>query len=199
MKKLSGIIAIIVLFLFATPAFAHVIVSPTQVGIGAFQTFTLGVPSEKDEPTVGLKLLLPKGLQEVTPNVKPGWVVTEKKQGSGEAALVTEIDWANGSIPAGERDEFSFSAQVPSQPTTLDWKAYQTYQDGSVVAWDQKPGTEKPGEEGTPYSQTQIINDLTNQKPVTTALSNGVNTAIAFSIFAVLLSGIALLLQLQKK
>jgi uncharacterized protein YcnI len=157
--------------LSATPAFAHVIVKPSEAGVAAFQTFTMGVPSEKDNPTVALRLVIPDGLQSVSPNVKPGWTIDIKKQGSGDDAKVTEIDWTGGSIPAGQRDDFIFSAQVPSKETSLQWKAFQTYEDGSVVSWDQNPDSmknlsdeqmEANEKKGLgPYSMTNVINDLT--------------------------------------
>lgn len=142
------------------PALAHVVVTPNSVGVAKFQTFDMGVPTEKDNPTVALKLLIPDGLKEVTPNVKSGWTITEKKTGDGDTAVVTEIDWTGGSIPPDQRDDFLFNAQVPSTATTIKWKAYQTYKDGSVVNWDADPSTIAKGEEGTPYSTTTVVNDL---------------------------------------
>src|SRR5258708_680758 len=105
-KNISAIfISIASLFSFAFPAFAHVIVHPSQAGVAAFQEFSMSVPTEKDNPTVGIKLLIPDGLQMVTPNVKAGWTITVKKNGTGDTAPVTEIDWTGGSIPSGQRDE----------------------------------------------------------------------------------------------
>src|SRR4051812_36632548 len=100
--------------LAAMPVLAHVVVKPSQVGVGAFQTFSIGVPVEKDVPTIGLRLIVPEGLEYVSPNVKPGWRIAMKKSGTGENAKVTEISWTGGLIPAGQRDDFVFSAKVPS-------------------------------------------------------------------------------------
>lgn len=49
--------------LTASPAFAHVVVKPSQVGLAAFQTFTMGVPAEKGTPTTGLRLVMPESLK----------------------------------------------------------------------------------------------------------------------------------------
>jgi uncharacterized protein YcnI len=143
---------------------AHIVVKPNTVGVGAFQTFTVGVPVEKDIPTIGIRLLIPEGLKYVSPNVKPGWRINVVKEGEGEGTKVTEITWSGGTIPVGQRDDFVFSAQVPSIVTSLNWKAYQTYSDGSVVSWDQDPSTITPGEESNPYSVTIIENDLKSNK-----------------------------------
>jgi len=179
----------------ASPVFAHVTVKPAQVGAAAFQTFTIGVPNEKDIPTVALRLVIPDGLHHVSPNVKPGWNVTVKKTGDGEDAMVTEINWTGGSIPSGQRDDFLFSAQVPATETKLQWKAYQTYQGGQIVSWDQAPVTnmsdedkEKMEQQGLgPYSETSIVNDL-KPAPTDSAPTSSSNTlsiaALAISVVA---------------
>jgi uncharacterized protein YcnI len=189
---------------------AHVVVKPNQVGIGSFQTFTTGVPNEKELPVTGLKLLIPENLASVSPNVKPGWTVSIKKTGEGEEAKVTEISWTGGSIPAGQRDDFLFSAKSPSEAGIIVWKAYQTYQDGTVVAWDQDPNAPKPsmapGDDDdhgmNPYSITKIVNDLVN--PSTTEVAKKMdqdssNTPMIFSVVALLLSCAAVGLALRKK
>ena len=117
-----------------------------------------------------------------------------------------EIDWTGGSIPAGERDEFNFQAQVPATPTTLDWKAYQTYSDGSIVTWDQNPATmdkmtngQMDMSKGGPYSETMVVNDLsaanslqTKNAPAAMAPSNSAKNsdepALAISVVALVLS-----------
>lgn len=77
--KTFGIILSCLLFLGVAKASAHVIVNPKSVGIGSVQTFTVSVPTEKDNPTVGLRLLIPRSVADVTPLVKPGWTITTKK------------------------------------------------------------------------------------------------------------------------
>lgn len=200
-KIISSVVSLGAFLLAAVPAFAHVVVKPTQVGVAAFQTFTVGVPNEKDTPTIEIRLLIPEGVKSVSPNVKPGWTIDIKKAGEGENATVSEIDWKGGSIPPEQRDEFVFSAQVPASETTLNWKAYQSYSDGSIVKWDQAPQTtmsdqdrEKMEKEGLGlYSTTTIVNDLQNtsslrsdQKPASD------NTALTLSITALALSVVAL-------
>ena len=170
-KKISiGLGIMLAAGILPLTALAHVTVKPATAGIAAFQTFVVSVPVEKDIPTVAIRLVVPEGLNFVTPTVKPGWKIDVKKQKTGkeitdddgmtmEEERVTEISWTGGSIPAGQRDEFSFSAQVPAQAGSVSWKAYQTYKDGSVVSWD-KPRQDKYEENTGPYSETQIVNDL---------------------------------------
>ncbi len=202
MKKIiASCISIVGLFVFALPAFAHVVVYPNQVGVAAFQEFTVSVPAEKDNPTVAVKLLIPNGLSSVTPNVKAGWTINIKRNGAGDDAKVTEIDWTGGSIPPDQRDDFLFQAQVPAKETTLNWKAYQTYQDGSVIAWEHDPKLSRGPDDDSappPYSTTKVINDLTGpastpaQSTTNGELGNKVKTFTLISEVALALSLIAL-------
>lgn len=178
-------------FLFSfSLAFAHVVVKPNQVGIGAFQTFTVGVPVEKEVATIGLRLVIPDGLQYVSPNVKPGWKINIKKSGTEHDSPVTEIEWTGGVIPTGQRDDFLFSAKVPSTEGKLQWKAYQTYADGTVVAWEKSADDQPKDETGKadfskfgPYSETKVIDDLASSDFPTdkTALTLSV-VALVFGI-----------------
>jgi uncharacterized protein YcnI len=210
MKKIVSSLFLASFFLlFASPIFAHVVVKPNQVGVAQYQTFTVGVPNEKEVPVTGLRLVIPEGVKSVSPNVKSGWTIKIVKTGGGEDAHVTEIDWTGGSIPAGQRDDFLFSAQVPSNETTLTWKAYQTYKDGSVVSWDQGPvsnQTDEQKEESEkkglgPYSQTKIVNDLAVlETPVASnSSSEKSNRAMTYSIVALALSICALAIQIRSK
>jgi len=149
---------------------------------------------------------MPPGLTDVVPNdASPNWTVSVV---TGKNNSIKEIDWTNGNLPAGERTDFLFQAQVPSKPTTLDWKAYQTYSDGEVVSWDRPPVTmmnmsnmsdfTKYG----PYSTTQIINDLTSQNSMNTMMNqmnNSISTALGLSILASVLAAAGVLMQLRKK
>ncbi len=197
-KKFGVVVLSVTILLAAQIASAHSVVTPNQAGVASFTNFSLGVPSEKPQATVSVRLLIPSGLKFVTPFVKPGWTIAVKKDGDN----VTEIDWTGGSIPAEQKDQFMFSAQVPSQPTTLAWKVYQTYKDGSVVSWDQDPAKTGDSDDDSaavgPYSTTQIVNDLgtgasstdleKQQKHSTTTA----RVSLAVSVLAALLAAWAL-------
>jgi uncharacterized protein YcnI len=218
MKKISAILPILAFFV-ASAALAHVSVKPAQVGVGAFQTFTVSVPSEKPVPTVGLRVIIPAGLEHISPTVKPGWTInlvhgeetTETSEPGHEAEeVVKEIVWTGGSIPAEFRDEFTFSAKVPASETSIVWKAYQTYRDGSVVGWEIAPGEEQPKKaDGTsdfsakgPASVTKVVNDLQptqNQQQQQQTPAKTKNTdALVVSMVAVVLSVLAIYIAKRK-
>jgi uncharacterized protein YcnI len=203
-KIASVLTAIVSLFILSfTPAFAHVIVHPDQTGVASQQEFTVTMPNEKNTQTVALKLLLPPGLMDVIPNMAPGWTISTQIKNN----QVTEIDWIDGNLPVGQRVDFLFQAQVPPTPTTLDWKAYQTYSDGEVVSWDQKPVTSQSMNmkkmdfsKFGPYSTTQVINDLTgsNMAMSQSTTDNSTNMTLGISILALVLSVVAIGMQLKK-
>ncbi len=209
------------LALSVVPVFAHAVVSPKQVGVAAFQDFSLGVPSEKDAATVSVRLLLPPGLNFVSPVVKPGWKVevksgpipagmTAPKAADGDVAttIPTEIDWTGGSIPTGQKDIFAFSAQVPAQAGELDWKVYQGYSDGSTVSWDLGPNDPQPKDDKGnpdfsskgPFSKTMVVNDL-KASPSTMDKSEAVSDKVplVLSVLAVLMSASALGMVFKKR
>jgi uncharacterized protein YcnI len=129
---------------------AHVVVRPAEVTTASFQTFTVSVPNEKGQPNTALKVLIPQDLKHVTPTVKPGWTVAIEKDGEGENASIKSLTWKDGSIPAGFREDFTFSAQAPASASEIQWKAYQTYADGNTVAWDLAKDKQPTKTDGSP-------------------------------------------------
>ncbi len=191
--KLSLVSSMLVL-VSAVPAAAHVVVKPAEVVVADFQTFTMGVPNEKDQPTTAMKLVIPVGLQFVSPTQKPGWHITVDKEGSGENATVKSITWSGGSVDTGLRDEFTFSAKVPDKAGELRWKAYQTYEDGTVVSWD-KQSSGKDDDEGSnsgPFSVTKVVVQ-SEQAAATGAAADAKKTASHAQNFAVAALGLSLL------
>lgn len=207
MKKF--LVSIFCFFVFAllssTGTFAHVVVNPDQAKVGEFQTFSVDVPNEKDNPTVKVRLLIPDGLEHVTPNVKPGWDIDVKTSNSAgdEEEKITEIVWSDGSIPQGRRDSFLFSARVPSDEADIIWKAYQTYQDGSVVKWDQEPNEnltddekEEQEEKGLgPYSTTSVIDDLANGERENNLKPDNITTFVAYAALALSIASLGFALR----
>lgn len=136
---------------------AHVVVTPAEVPTASYQTFNVSVPNERDDPTTKLKLVIPAGVDNVTPTVKPGWDIAVSKT-KDKSAAVKSITWKNGSIDQGLRDDFTFSAKTADQPVELQWKAYQTYAGGTVVAWDSADSSGH-GEGTGPFSLTNVVNE----------------------------------------
>lgn len=138
MKYQYQLILFILLLLslaFPSLVFANATINPTVTTTSSKAVFIVTVYADKDISTETIKILIPSGISKVIPFVKQGWTINTITTGD----KVTEIDWTDGNIPSGQQDTFTFSAQVPTKPTTLIWKISQTYADGTITTWDQNP------------------------------------------------------------
>lgn len=136
--------AVVALLLFSAVASAHVTVAPVQSSTGAWETYTLKVPSEKDVATVQVDLRIPAGAEFKQYEATPGWDVTIEGN---------KVSWiANGEgILKGQFQRFYFTAKNPDTAGEIAWDAYQHYADGSLVQWSGEAGTENP------HSVTSIV------------------------------------------
>ena len=163
---LAGLLAAGLILSAHSTALAHVVVRPSEVVTAGFQTFTVSAPNERDVPFNAIELRLPNGLKHVTPTVKPGWQIDVARENQNEDAAVKTITWRGGSVPGGFREDFGFSAQVPADATELQWKAYQTYEDGTTVAWDLTASQQPKKADGSPdfsasgpFSVTKVVKE----------------------------------------
>ena len=122
-------------------ASAHVTVNPRSVPPDSFEAFTVRVPTEKEQPTIQLRIEFPAGLTVSRFQPKAGWKREVEKDGAGR---ITAATWSGGQIAPDEYEEFAFVARTPEAPGKLVFKAYQTYQGGEVVAWVNPEGEDEP-------------------------------------------------------
>ena len=126
----------LVLALLLPVAAAHATVR-TEAGlaeskVGVSETYRLNVPTEKDISTTEIRLVIPAGVTITRFQVTPGFTRTVTTNAAG---LVTEVVW-RGRVAPMEYARFFFQARNPEEVGELSWKVYQTYSDGSLVAWD---------------------------------------------------------------
>jgi len=207
-KVIVGAVLVSALALvFSSTAFAHVTIKPGEVLTAGFQTFTVSVPNEKEISTVSVKVLIPSDVNYVTPTQKSGWEIIKETEGTGDEAVVKSITWQGGTITDGLRDEFTFSAQAPNKNTELQWKAYQTYADGTVVSWDKaEDGGHGEGDSNSgPFSVTKVISDASEGLASTAAdkaaadANKNANTALYVAIAGLFLGFIGIFLATRKK
>lgn len=129
--------------LFAGVASAHVTVNPGESAPGAWQTYTIKVPVEKDIPTVKVALKIPDGVEFKQYRPIPDWGVELTKDDAGAVTAVTWTAEGDG-IGPGEFQQFDFVAKNPDKETKVAWDAFQYYSDGSVVEWTGGDGAERP-------------------------------------------------------
>jgi len=148
-------------FVGAGTAAAHVAVDPsTAIAGDEAVTLTFHVANESETAgTVALTVALPADhpFADVSVAQVPGWTVTPTKQTlpapvtEGNLTIkeaVTSVTWtaqAGSKIGPGEFAEFKISAGPVPDATSLEFPTTQTYDDGTVVEWNQP--TPASGEE----------------------------------------------------
>jgi uncharacterized protein YcnI len=121
-------------------AWAHVRVVPEEVSADSFLVLTVRVPTEKDVPTTEVRVEIPEGFTISRVKPVPDWEYEFEE----EAGVVRAITWSGGEIGATEFQEFDVQGETPEEPGEYPWRAFQTYEDGSVVEWAGPEDSEEP-------------------------------------------------------
>ncbi|MFC4802036.1 YcnI family protein [Neobacillus sp. GCM10023253] len=213
MKKITTVFlpTILGLFLFSSVASAHVTVVPKTSTTGAWETYTVKVPVEKDVPTTKVTLKAPAGVEIMSYQPVPGWAYSADKDASGKVKSITFEATGEG-IQSGQFQQFSFVAKNPDKAAEIAWDAYQYYKDGSIVEWTGNEGSDSP------HSITNIVTgtatddhhdkaatEETKKNETTTDVADTKDSEktsslpLILSIVAVVLSLIAVLLGFRKR
>ena len=138
-------LAVTSMFVWAPTAWAHAAVSPPVARTGVLQQFTLAVPTEKeDATTTSVEVTVPDGVQIDSFEPEPGWTRHVSAHGGGEEAVVRQVTWTGGSVPAEEDAVFRFQATLTGGSKDYSFTVRQTYSDGSVVDWNGPESSETP-------------------------------------------------------
>jgi uncharacterized protein YcnI len=124
----------------AGTSWAHVTVAPEEVLAEEYETLTVSVPTEKEIPTTEVRVEVPDEFTVAGVQPVPGWDYEFEEDGG----LITSITWSGGEIQPREFQQFLVSSQAPEDPGEYPWRAFQTYEDGSVVEWTGPPDSEEP-------------------------------------------------------
>jgi uncharacterized protein YcnI len=117
---------------------AHVVVTPRESTAGAEQIYTVRVPTEGTVSSTTLELDIPAGMHVMQVTSGDGFTFDVKKEGD----RIVSITWKR-EIKPKEFALFTFTAHNP-QPGALQWKAHQTFADGSMRHWIGERGTKEP-------------------------------------------------------
>ena len=132
-----------VLLLATGVAAAHVSVAAPGAEQGGYTVLTFRVPTESDTAgTTALTVQLPN-LKSARTEPMPGWTSTVQKDPA--SATATSVTWTaepGVSVGPGQFQQFVLSAGPLPEQAEVEFPATQTYSDGTVVQWDQKPGAD---------------------------------------------------------
>jgi uncharacterized protein YcnI len=128
------------LLVTAAPAAAHVTVATDNPSPGGYAVLTFKVPGESDTGalTTELSVALPD-LTSARTEVMPGW--TARFDRDAAAGTVRSVTWTAAPGTGVSADQFALfrvSVKLPDQPS-VSFPTTQTYNDGTVVRWDQAP------------------------------------------------------------
>lgn len=213
MKKISKVFlpTVLGLLLFSSVASAHVTVAPKTSTTGAWETYTVKVPVEKDVATTKFTLKAPAGVEIKSYQPVPGWKYSDEKDANGIVKSFTFEATGDGILP-GQFQQFTFVGKNPENATKAAWDAFQYYKDGSVVEWTGDEGAESP------HSITEIVSGTSTDhhdgnakmedtkkeetKTIvakTTDSDNSNTLPLIFSVVSVLLSLVAMVVAIRKK
>lgn len=117
---------------------AHVIVTPRESAAGAEEVYTVSAMAEGTVSATALELEIPAGVHVMQVAAADGVTFDVKKDGD----RISSITWKSEIKPKG-RALYTFTAHNP-QPGALQWKAHQTFADGSVRHWVGERGSKDP-------------------------------------------------------
>jgi uncharacterized protein YcnI len=131
---------------------AHVVVQPSRSAPGAEQVYTLVAMVEGNVASTSVELEIPAGLHVTQVASGEGFTFDVKK----DKDRIVAITWKKDMKPKEKPARFTFTAHNP-QSGTLQWKAHQTFADGSVRHWVAERGAKtSDGKPADPASVTTI-------------------------------------------
>lgn len=211
MKKIVASISkvslatVMIFSLFGSIASAHVSVVPNTSSPGAWETYTVKVPVEKEAATTKFTLKIPSGAEFESYQPVPGWKFTSQKDTNGKVTSITFETAGEGILP-GQFQQFVFVVKNQENAGNAVWDAFQYYKDGSIVEWTGDKSSK------TPHSITNIVTAAAGNQTqamkmepakekakIESASKNNNSLPTILSIVAVLLSLVSVGLAFRKK
>jgi uncharacterized protein YcnI len=143
--------------LAASVAGAHAIVRPGASRPAEFQEYTLTVPTERDQPTVGVVLKVPEGITFLLVENTPGWTAKIVRRND----RIDEIHWSGGSIPPDFFGTFRLIGRNPVAEGEIAWRILQLYKGGETVRWIGGPDSASPAAR-TDITESAVPVDVVN-------------------------------------
>jgi uncharacterized protein YcnI len=198
--------AVVVLAL-ASPASAHVSVSPAEAPAGGFAQLVFSVPDELDSAsTTQVQVVFPSDhpIADASVEPVPGWsfqvqklaVTAPIKTDTGSSTqAVQSVTWTGGTIRPGEFQRFVVSVGLPANPGSLEFKALQTYSDGTVVRWiDSTPnGGPEPDHPAPVLTLTKAAGDTHATSTASSHSSSDDSTARTLGIIAIVVGALGVI------
>ena len=126
--------------LFASLAFGHIRIYPTESQLGAREKYTMRVPNEKQVACIRVEGEFPPEVSIYDFEFKQGWKIDFKKDDKGK---IIGAVWT-GKMAPYEFVEFGMLGINPKEGSNLVWKFVQYYDDGSKEEFTGPVGSRLP-------------------------------------------------------
>jgi periplasmic copper chaperone A len=129
------------------PAWAHVSITPDAAPKGSFTVLSFNVPNEEATAnTTKVVIVFPTDhpIGDASVEAVPGWTVKVEKTkldkpiqtDEGEVTeAVSQVTWSGGTIAPESFQQFTIEVGLPDDADSLEFKALQTYDNGTTVRW----------------------------------------------------------------
>ncbi len=167
------LLALLLVALAATPAWAHASFDVRQLPAGGSETVELRVPVEIDAGNEFVDVLVPAG-----------WTVDDCTGASGWSCATaprdddtTVVNLAREDGGAGDVELFTLGLTAPDAQGEYAFPVVQTYDDGSEAAWIGEPGGDRPapviqvGDDDTPVERSTELPTHGEEEPTAVAAS----------------------------
>jgi len=120
-------------------AAAHVTVWPKTAQTGAYEKYTVRIPTEGKVATTSVEIAIPAEAAFISVGAAVGHTYELKKVDGRVVGIVWSMQ-----IKPGEFAEFAFMARNPKEGKELVWKAVQRFADGTSTQWNGAAGSKQP-------------------------------------------------------
>lgn len=165
------LLALLLVALAATPAWAHASFDVRQLPAGATETFELRVPVEVDAGNEFVDVLVPAGWGVDDCVGATGWSCDTVARDDD----ATVVNLAREDDGAGDVELFVMALTAPSSQGAYAFPVVQTYDDGREAAWIGEPGGDRPapviqvGDDDTPVERSTELPTHGDDEPTPTA------------------------------
>ena len=189
MLRRLGIVGLVIcaVVVVGGPAWAHVSITPSAAPKGSFTVLSFNVPNEEATAnTTKVVIVFPTDhpIGDASVEAVPGWTVTVDKAkldkpiqtDEGEVTeAVSQVTWTGGTIEPEHFQQFTIEVGLPDDADSLEFKALQTYDDGTTVRWIEStpPGGTEPEHPAPVLTLTAAEGGTTSTTTATSPTTSG--------------------------
>ncbi len=131
--SVMGAFVLLPLLAHTMVVWGHVDLDPRQSIPKKWELYTLNVPTEKEVPTVAVRLRVPEAFEIEVIEHSRVWQMATQRDARG---FIREVRWSGSQIPPQTFENFKFLARNPNAAGIYRWTIEQHYQTGDPATWE---------------------------------------------------------------